>query len=373
MFCMLACAQVLLYPSESTTSPMMVPIDAIHLAKPDADWPPHIDFMQTLAGVLSIGLDLQREPIDVKFPISLCGRPISTQGLQIKKGFKRISAALYVLMQCLEFDPEDPALDVVKTVLVNLRLIPCAYKHHTTEHGHTFDYIMLSNRQALRQRLSPLQLSFIMETMIASQLASDSLSLKGSKKDKLFSVVEIYNKQAGVRDVRAWQITNDERWSLCNICIGLSETSKTILRVHLNTFKWSDCALTRDHCRSTQWMLGNSIGSGHWKELLLITPASQELFLDRYLTVFTKSATKANQKKQKSGRPGGRISVEEFNMQASICALYLSMETAFKVTSAMECSKKDAFLGERRRMFYDGHPPPDISKTYSSRVSNQAQ
>ena len=99
MFCMLACAQVLLYPSESTTSPMMVPIDAIHLAKPDADWPPHIDFMQTLAGVLSIGLDLQREPIDVKFPISLCGRPISTQGLQIKKGFKRIAVALLILMQ----------------------------------------------------------------------------------------------------------------------------------------------------------------------------------------------------------------------------------------------------------------------------------
>ena len=325
-----------MYPSQSTVAPMLVPIDAFQVQRPDSDWPPHIDFMQTMARILSIGLDLQRAPIDVKFPVALCGRPITTQGLQVKKGFKRITAALYILMHCLEFDPEDPALDVVKSVLVNLSLIPCTYKHHTTEHGHVFDYIMLSNRQSLRQRLSPLQLSFILDTMVVSQSSSDALSLKGTKKEKLFAIVEIYNKQPGVRDVRAWQISSEERWALCNICIGLSETSKTILRVHLNMFKWSECALTRDHCRSTQWLPGNSVGTGTWKESLMITPASQELFLDRYLTTFAKGMPKTGQKKQKGGRPSGRASVDDFNMQASVCALYLSMETLFKATSAMD-------------------------------------
>jgi hypothetical protein len=315
---------------------MLVPIDAFQVQRPDSDWPPHIDFMQTMARILSIGLDLQRAPIDVKFPVALCGRPITTQGLQVKKGFKRITAALYILTHFLELDPEDPALDVVKSVLVNLSLIPCTYKHHTTEHGHVFDYIMLSNRQSLRQRLSPLQLSFILDTMVVSQSSSDALSLKGTKKEKLFAIVEIYNKQPGVRDVRAWQISSEERWALCNICIGLSETSKTILRVHLNMFKWSECALTRDHCRSTQWLPGNSVGTGTWKESLMITPASQELFLDRYLVTFAKGMPKTGQKKQKGGRQSDLASDDDFNMQASVCALYLSMETLFKATSAMD-------------------------------------
>jgi hypothetical protein len=134
-------------------------VDAFKLCKPDSDWPPHIDFMQTLGGVLTIGLDLQREPIDIMFPSSLGGQAVKPCSINVKKGFKRLTAALFVLKTSLtSFEPEDAELDCVKNVLLRLAKIPVAYTKKADHEGHVFDYIMLSNRQALRQRLNPLQL-----------------------------------------------------------------------------------------------------------------------------------------------------------------------------------------------------------------------
>ena len=65
--------------------PFHVPVDVFKLSKPDADWPPHIDFMQTLGGVLTLGLDLQREPIDIKFPSSLGGQAVRPCSIIIKR------------------------------------------------------------------------------------------------------------------------------------------------------------------------------------------------------------------------------------------------------------------------------------------------
>ena len=343
--------------------PLNVPVDAIQVTKPDADWPPHIDFMQTMAGILTMGLDLQREPIDVKFSNALAGRNITVQGLQIKKGFKRITAALYILKHCMTHDPDDPALDCMANVLLRLRDIPIAYTEKANSEGHTFDYIMLSNRQSLRQRLSPLQLSFILDNMVLDRAkASGDLMLTGvnNKKERLFQVIEDYNKQPGVRDVKPLQISPEERWALCNINIGLSETCKTLLRIHLNRFKWTECALTRDHCRSQAWLLGNSsAGAGApvlWKELLTVTPPSQELFLTRYLEQFVKIANGKRTSKQKSGRINGRLSLDDFNMSAGICALYLNLEQQFKENAAMDASKKDHICTEKRRMFEEGCP-----------------
>jgi hypothetical protein len=185
----------------------------------------------------------------------------------------------------------------------------------------------------------------------------------GGKKEKLFAVVEDYNKQPGVRDMKPWQISTEERWALCNISTGLSQTSKTMLRVHLNRFKWVDCALTRDHCRSTAWSIGCSAAtsgtSGTWKELLTVTPASQEYFLSRYLETFQKSqAIRRGLKKQNLSR-SGRLSTDEFIMASSVAAVYLALEQQFKTNSSASIEVKTQFCADRRRMFADGCPCPN--------------
>ena len=340
--------------------PFHVPVDVFKLSKPDADWPPHIDFMQTLGGVLTLGLDLQREPIDIKFPSSLGGQAVRPCSIIIKKGFKRLTTALLILKtSMMSFEPEDNDLDCVMNVLLRLAKIPVAYSKKSDDEGHVFDYIMLSNRQALRQRLNPLQLAFLMD-MLADERAAKTNDAKGGKRDRVVAVVEDYNKQPGVRDMKPWQISTEERWALCNISIGLSQTSKTMLRVHLNRFKWVDCALTRDHCRSTAWLVGCSDAksgtSGTWKELLTVTEASQEYFLSRYLETFQKShAIRRGLKKQNLSR-SSRLSTDDFVMASNVAAVYLALEHQFKTNSSAIIGVKTQFCLERRRMFADGCP-----------------
>lgn len=349
----LSLRQVLTLPSASLKSPMSVPFDAIKMQQPLANWPPHIDWMQTLGGVMTIGLDLQREPLDVVFPSGLCGRPVVVGSFAIKKGFKRISSALYVLMYAMQMDPEDDALQPMAKVLVNLRAIPVMYTHKDSAEAHTFDYIALSNRQSMRQRLNPLQLAFLMETMVIER-SEKSVEYKGKPmKEKLFAMVDEYNKQPGVRDMKGWQIQPDERWALCNLSIGCTADVKNLLRVHLNKYKWADCALTRDHLRSTAWLLGSvGLHSGApslWKELLLIKAESQELFVRRYFVSFDKKNTTS-----KKSRVSFRLSVDEFNMQASLAAVYLALETKFFLDAAMPDDAKSTIRAEKLRMFMEG-------------------
>ena len=336
---------------------MQVPVDAIKLAQPLANWPPHIDWMQTLGGVLSIGLDLQREPLDVFFPPALAGRPLTSLGLSIKKGFKRLSAAMFVLMHAMKFDPEDSKLELVMDVLLRLRSIPVMYTAKESFEGHTFDYIMLSNRQSLRQRLNPLQLAFLMESMVLERSEKSQEYKAKTNKDKLFAIVEEFNKQPGVRDMRGWQIQPDERWALCNLSIGCCDEAKTLLRLHLNHFKWADCAVTRDHLRSTSWLVGycgaNSIAPAIWKELLVVTVESQVLFLERYFESFSQSVAKKHNASKKS-RVSSRWSVDEFNMQALIAALYLALQSKFFLDAALEPDFKKSLCKEKLRMFKEG-------------------
>ena len=102
---------------------MSIPFDAIKLGAPLANWPPHIDWMQTLGSVMSSGLDLQREPLDIAFPSGLGGRRVTVGSVTIKKGFKRFSTAMYVLMHAMKLDPDDVTLLPMALVFVNLRSI----------------------------------------------------------------------------------------------------------------------------------------------------------------------------------------------------------------------------------------------------------
>jgi hypothetical protein len=86
----------------------------------------------------------------------------------------------------------------------------------------------------------------------------------------------------------------------------------------------------------------------------MVTAANQELFLRRYLTSFTKGNKAGGRQKQKPGRPSARLTVEEFNMQATACALYLALENQLKAGSAMDATKKEQLLSEKRRMFEEG-------------------
>ena len=160
--------------------------------------------------------------------------------------------------------------------------------------------------------------------------------------------------------MKAWQISTEERWALCNISTGLSETSKTALRVHLNRFKWIDCALTRDHCRSTSWLGGRSATTAGtttlWKELLKVSEASQEYFLMRYLDQFQKAQIiRRGLKKQNVSRTG-RLSTDDFVMASSIAALYLSLEHQFTTHSSASADVKAKVVDDKRRVFEDGCP-----------------
>ena len=103
-------SQALVYPSDSTKKAMDVPITSVMFTKLVENWPPVNDWCGVLSGMLSLGSDLRREPCDITFRLSKCGAPLELCGLQITKGFKRLSCMGYILVHAMKMAPDDAVL-----------------------------------------------------------------------------------------------------------------------------------------------------------------------------------------------------------------------------------------------------------------------
>ena len=102
-----------MYPKENTNKPIDIPITAIHFVKPDDHYPPIMDWISTMCGVLTLGVDLRREPCDIKFNSSLAGELIQIRSLGIMKGVRRLTSMAWILMYCMRQQPNDPQLHCV--------------------------------------------------------------------------------------------------------------------------------------------------------------------------------------------------------------------------------------------------------------------
>ena len=110
------------FPVGTTKEVFHLPFTALKMQEPDDGWGNRCDLWSTFQGMLAVGCDLRREPLDVKFDLQAKGAAITPSSATPMKGNARITCMLRVLRFAMQLEPGSPDLLPVRS--------PCQHVFH---------------------------------------------------------------------------------------------------------------------------------------------------------------------------------------------------------------------------------------------------
>ncbi|CAK9003618.1 unnamed protein product [Durusdinium trenchii] len=223
-----------------------VPLNAIRIHTPDDGLPVIEDFLTTVICFIFSGSRLDREPLDLTF-VSSRGEDTEPMddspynpSLSVKKGFTRLTAGLFLVLLASDLDPD------------------------------------IQPTQAL-------QMSLRFEKLMVEERFKVSLEEK-TDVELLGMLIDRYNTYKSNLAIRKWQISDDMRRSIEGIVIGMTPTTKRLIRSHLDFNKWEESAYNESILKSRRHRLheGAKGVSGQWVMILTVSEAAQELHFKKY-------------------------------------------------------------------------------------------
>ncbi|CAK9039774.1 unnamed protein product [Durusdinium trenchii] len=261
-----------------------VPLNAIRIHTPDDGLPVIEDFLTTVISFIFSGSRLDREPLDLTF-VSSRGEDTEPMddspynpSLSVKKGFTRLTAGLFLVLLASDLDPVS-GQDLILPLLPAIRDIwnlPSCISHGQAHEEISFEAMQLSCQGAERQRknddIQPtqaLQMSLRFEKLMVEERFKVSLEEK-TDVELLGMLIDRYNTYKSNLAIRKWQISDDMRRSIEGIVIGMTPTTKRLIRSHLDFNKWEESAYNESILKSRRHRLheGAKGVSGQWVMIL---------------------------------------------------------------------------------------------------------
>ncbi|CAK9053859.1 Uncharacterized protein SCF082_LOCUS29314 [Durusdinium trenchii] len=130
---------------------------------------------------------------------------------------------------------------------------------------------------------SVLKLAARFERLIKERQLCESAKEK-NEEELLSDLICKYNSFRANSALRKWQITSDGHQAVWCIIIGMTETSRSLLRSHLDHNKWEESGYSKTILRLKRHMLNNAPKglSPFWEKLLTVTPDVQQLHFRKY-------------------------------------------------------------------------------------------
>ncbi|CAK8992499.1 Uncharacterized protein SCF082_LOCUS3131, partial [Durusdinium trenchii] len=128
-----------------------------------------------------------------------------------------------------------------------------------------------------------LKLAARFERLIKERQLCESAKEK-NEEELLSDLICKYNSFRANSALRKWQITSDGHQAVWCIIIGMTETSRSLLRSHLDHNKWEESGYSESILRLKRHMLNNAPKglSPFWEKLLTVTPDVQQLHFRKY-------------------------------------------------------------------------------------------
>ncbi|CAK9084683.1 unnamed protein product, partial [Durusdinium trenchii] len=128
-----------------------------------------------------------------------------------------------------------------------------------------------------------LKLAARFEGLIKERQLCESAKEK-NEEELLSDLICKYNSFRANSALRKWQITSDGHQAVWCIIIGMTETSRSLLRSHLDHNKWEESGYSETILRLKRHMLNNAPKglSPFWEKLLTVTPDVQQLHFRKY-------------------------------------------------------------------------------------------
>lgn len=104
--------EAVVFPAESTRSPMLIPLDSLCWPVPSSGLPPALDWFTHLLSIVTDNYDSRRAPVDIK-PVhsELVAKPLESASVSLVKGFTRSSIVAFALLVTFERDLSDLSED----------------------------------------------------------------------------------------------------------------------------------------------------------------------------------------------------------------------------------------------------------------------
>ncbi|CAK9049981.1 unnamed protein product [Durusdinium trenchii] len=244
------------------------------------------DWVTCCLSFLFNGSRLFREPLDLNVMQKADGAGVDTSQpfLVVKKGFTRLihDGNEYFCLSCM---------------YLYLHL-PCSITACTCMETVNFEAIQLSTQGSERQRKDATQLYGPRTTFDERQQTESGREQNES--ELLNELVSAYNSYRANAAIKRWQISGDQQAAIWCIIIGLDDTSRCLLRSHLDHNKWEESGIIAD------------IGA-------LVTPEAQHLHFQKYNMWWSNNARRM----KKTMRCRLRWSEEQWTANVNHCCIFI--------------------------------------------------
>ncbi len=174
-------------------------------------------------------------------------------------------------------------LEDTMEILVNARSV-------SAEHQADFRHIQLSMEAAERQRPSSLKISAIFLSRMATLLREEGVVDGGSGSEqqryRCFDRAAAEYNEFAANSPRC-KLGQVELAAIRSMTFGVCKGAQTMMKKHLDRYKWAESAFSVDIVRQSRWLLGasgkNSAVGPAWHQALTMTEDSQSMFVERVI------------------------------------------------------------------------------------------
>ena len=159
----------------------------------------------------------------------------------------------------------------------------CNYTQQSSINDHRLDHLVLSFRGQERQAPSHLRLARFLELNAEDRAAQEGSLGKATKEAMLEREINEFNQRPEIRVNHKYAINDNMGWCIKNLVLRVAPNVKDIMSEHLGTTKNDDAAWSSELLRRPRWLLGSTIGTGRWGDILTVGGDAQESFMRRVL------------------------------------------------------------------------------------------